>query len=143
VPVVSSDTTEGSAPQTLSPSQPPNWFVPQTVTVTGVNDFVDDGDISYSILIGPSQSPDILYNGIDSADIDLLNIDDDTAGITVSPPSGTTTTETGGSITFIVRLDSEPLSSVMIPISSSDATEGSVSPGMLFFNASNWSVGQW
>ncbi|MFM7866551.1 MAG: alpha-arabinofuranosidase, partial [Planctomycetaceae bacterium] len=99
--------------------------MPQTVTVTGVNDFVDDGDISYSILIGPSQSPDILYNGIDSADIDLLNIDDDTAGITVSPPSGTTTTETGGSITFIVRLDSEPLSSVMIPISSSDATEGS------------------
>jgi len=142
VPVVSSDTTEGSVSTNLVAFSTANWFVPQTVTVTGVNDFVDDGDISYSILIGPSQSPDILYNGIDSADIDLLNIDDDTAGITVSPPSGTTTTETGGSITFIVRLDSEPLSSVMIPISSSDATEGSVSPGMLFFNASNWSVGQ-
>ena len=142
VPVFSSDTTEGSVSTNLVAFSTANWFVPQTVTVTGVNDFVDDGDISYSILIGPSQSPDILYNGIDSADISLLNVDDDTAGITVSPPSGTTTTETGGAITFIVRLDSEPLSSVMIPISSSDTTEGSVSPGMLFFNASNWSVGQ-
>jgi len=142
VPVFSSDTTEGSVSTNLVAFSTANWFVPQTVTVTGVNDFVDDGDISYSILIGPSQSPDLLYNGIDSADISLLNVDDDTAGITVSPPSGTTTTETGGAITFIVRLDSEPLSSVMIPISSSDTTEGSVSPGMLFFNASNWSVGQ-
>ncbi len=142
VPVFSSDTTEGSLSTNLVAFSTANWFVPQTVTVTGVNDFVDDGDINYSILIGPSQSPDTLYNGIDSADISLLNVDDDTAGITVSPPSGTSTTETGGSITFVVRLDSEPLSSVMIPISSSDTTEGSVNPGMLVFNASNWSVGQ-
>jgi hypothetical protein len=142
VPVFSSDTTEGAVSTNLVAFSTANWFVPQTVTVTGVNDFVDDGDIDYSILIGPSQSPDVLYNGIDSADISLLNVDDDTAGITVSPPSGTSTTETGGSITFVVRLDSEPLSSVMIPISSSDTTEGSVNPGMLIFNASNWSVGQ-
>ncbi len=142
VPVHSSDTTEGAVSTNLVAFSSANWFVPQTVTVSGVNDFVDDGDINYQILVGPSSSPDPLYHGIDSADIDLLNVDDDTAGITVSPPSGTTTTEAGGSVTFLVRLDSEPLSSVMIPISSSDTTEGSVSPGMLFFNASNWSIAQ-
>src|SRR5439155_744124 len=27
-----------------------NWNVPQTVTVTGVEDFIDDGDIAYTIL---------------------------------------------------------------------------------------------
>lgn len=46
----SSDTTEG----TVSPSSltftPTNWDVPQTVTVTGVNDSLDDADVAYEVL---------------------------------------------------------------------------------------------
>ena len=60
---------------------------PQTVTVTGVDDSLTDGDIAYSVVIGAATSTDALYNGKDPADIALTNTDDDTAGITVSAPS--------------------------------------------------------
>ncbi len=142
VPVGISDSTEGSTSTTLVAFSTANWFVPQTVTISGVNDFVDDGDIAYSVLIGPSSSPDVLYNAIDSADIGLVNTDDDTAGITVGSPSGTTTTEIGGSITFVVRLDSEPLSPVTLALGSSDSTEGSLSASSLTFDATNWFINQ-
>jgi hypothetical protein len=56
--------------------------------------------------------------------------------ITVSAPSGTVTTEAGGAVTFTVQLDSEPLANVTINLSSSDATEGSVSPASLVFHIS-------
>jgi hypothetical protein len=115
-----------------------NWFVPQTVTISGVNDFVDDGDINYTVMLGPSSSPDVLYNAIDSADIGLVNTDDDTAGITVGTASGSTTTELGGSVTFTIRLDSEPLAPVTISIGTSDSSEGSASPSTVQFNASDW-----
>ena len=68
--------------------------------------------------------------------------DDDTAGITVGSPSGTATSEAGGSVTFTIRLNSEPLSSVEIPLSTSDSSEGSISPASLIFNAENWSTPQ-
>lgn len=138
VPVSISDPTEGKTSTTLVAFSTATWFVPQTVTISGVNDFVDDGDIAYTVQIGPSSSPDVLYNAIDSADIALTNTDDDTAGITVGPASGSTTTELGGTVTFTVRLDSEPLSPVTISIGTSDSTEGSVSPATLVFDATNW-----
>ena len=127
IPISSSDTTEG----TVSPASliftAANWNTPQTVVVTGVNDNLDDGDIVYSAVIGVLTSSDGLYNAINPADISLTNLDDDTAGITVSAPFGTTTTEAGGTVTFTVRLDTQPTASVTIPISSSDTTEGTVS----------------
>ena len=39
----------------------------------------------------------------------VTNTDDDTAGITVEPTSGLTTTEAGETDTFTAVLDSEPL----------------------------------
>jgi hypothetical protein len=84
----------------------------------------------------------VLYNGINPADIPLLNIDDDTAGITVSSVSGTTTSELGDKVTFKVRLDSEPLATVSINIWSNDVTEGTVNPGVLQFTAANWFLDQ-
>ena len=63
----------------------------------------------------------------------------DSPGITVSQTSGLVTTESGGTDTFTVVLDSQPLSSVTIGLSSNDTTEGTVSPGSLTFTTSNWS----
>jgi hypothetical protein len=75
-------------------------------------------------VIAAATSTDSGYNGLNPADVTLTNDDDDTAGITVSAPSGTSTTEAGGSVTFTVKLNSEPLADVIISLSSSDATEG-------------------
>jgi hypothetical protein len=52
------------------------------------------------------------------------------------------TTEAGGAVTFTVRLNSEPLANVTLAISSSDTTEGSVSPASLTFTAANWNSPQ-
>ena len=54
-----------------------NWKVAQTVTVTGVDDTKTDGTVPYVIKIGPSQSSDPKYQGIDSPDLNLQNEDDE------------------------------------------------------------------
>ena len=62
--------------------------------------------------------------------------------VLVTPVSGLTTTEAGGTATFTVRLDTAPTASVTIPLSSSDLTEGTVSPASLTFTTGNWSTPQ-
>jgi hypothetical protein len=54
-------------------------------------------------------------------------------GVTVTPTNGLVTTEAGGTATFTVQLNSVPSASVTIPVSSSDTTEGAVSPASLTF----------
>ena len=142
IPVSSSDTTEGSVSTASLVFTAANWNTAQTVTVTGVNDSVDDGNVGYSIVLGAAISTDTVYNNINPNDVSLINQDDDTAAIIVSAPSGTTTSETGGSVTFSVRLDSEPTANVTIPISSRDTSEGTVSTASLVFTAANWSTAQ-
>src|SRR5205823_13349100 len=52
--ITSSDTTEGTVPGALQLTfNGGNWNDPQTVTVTGVNDAVDDGGIAYTIVTAP------------------------------------------------------------------------------------------
>jgi hypothetical protein len=142
VPVSSSDQTEATVSAASLVFTAANWNTPQTITVRGVNDNVDDGNINFNVVLGAVSSTDILYNGIDPADIGLVNQDDDTAGITVSSPSGTSTTEAGGSITFTVRLNSEPTGNVTVPLSSSDTTEGAVNVASLVFTPVNWNTNQ-
>ena len=62
--------------------------------------------------------------------------------IIVSPQSGLTTTEAGGTATFTVVLDTAPTANVTIGLSSSDTTEGTVSPSSLTFTTGNWSTPQ-
>ena len=63
-------------------------------------------------------------------------------GVTVTPVSGLVTTETGGSATFTVVLDVEPLADVSIGLSSSDASEAIVSPTSLVFTPADWAEPQ-
>lgn len=142
IPVSSSDTTEGAVSVSSLVFTSANWNVPQSVTVTGVNDNIDDGNVAYAIVLGAASSADSGYNGLNPSDVALTNLDDDTAGITRGNPSGTSTTETGGSVTFTVRLNSEPTADVTIGISSSDTTEGTVSTSSLVFTSANWNVNQ-
>ena len=64
-----------------------------------------------------------------------------TSGITISEITGDTT-ESGGTATFTIVLDSEPTSDVTIGLSSSDTTEGSVSPASVTFTRDNWNIAQ-
>jgi len=141
IPVSSSDTTEGTVSPASLTFTTANWATPQTVTVTGVGDSVDDGDLAYSIVLGAMTSSDLIYNGVNPSDVSVTNTDDDTAGITVGAISGNTT-EGGATATFTVVLTSEPTADVSLGISSSDTTEGTVSPASFTFTSANWSTAQ-
>jgi hypothetical protein len=60
---------------------PSNWNVPQSVTVTGVDDAVDDGDRSYLVVTADAISADPLYDGINAADVSVTNL-----GLAPTPP---------------------------------------------------------
>ena len=120
----SSDTTEGTLSTSSLTFTAANWNVAQTVTVTGVDDAIVDGDVAYTVVTAAAVSSDSAYNGLNAADVSLTNNDNDTAGITVTPTSGLVTTESGGTATFSVVLNSQPTANVTIGLSSSDTTEG-------------------
>ena len=103
------------------------------VWICAFDDFVDDGNIGYSIVTGVATSTDGNYSGMNAADVSVTNTDDDTAGVTVSPTSGLVTTEAGGAATFTVVLNSQPTANVTIPISSGNTAEGTVSPASVTF----------
>ena len=102
-----------------------NFSVAQTVTVTGVDDALVDGNVAYTIATTVT-SGDAIYAAINPADVAVTNTDNDAAGITVTPTTGLTTTEAGGTATFTVVLTSAPTGDVTINLSSSDTTEGTV-----------------
>ncbi|MDB6122915.1 MAG: hypothetical protein JWQ71_1908 [Pedosphaera sp.] len=136
----SSKLGEGSvAPASLTFNSA-NWNTPQTVTVTGVDDFVADGNVAYTIITAPSTSADPLYNGLNAADVSALNIDNDIAGIIVSPTNGLSVAETGSTANFTVVLTSQPTANVVVNLSSADTTEGTVSPASLTFAPADWST---
>jgi len=62
-------------------------------------------------------------------------------GFVISAITGSTT-EAGGTATFTVNLKTQPTANVSISLSSSDTTEGTVSPAYLLFSSSNWSTAQ-
>eukprot|EP00755_Sulcionema_specki_P029350 Sspe_Gene.17834::Locus_6365_Transcript_1_1_Confidence_1.000_Length_694::g.17834::m.17834 len=143
IPVATSDPSESFVSPLSLTFSPTNFATAQTVTITGVNDDIDDGDVSFVVQTGPAVSSDASYNNFNPADVRVTNTDDDTAGITVTT-GGLVTSEGGGRVTFTVVLDSRPFGSgasiVSIPISSQDTTEGTVTPASLTFTSGNWNT---
>jgi hypothetical protein len=70
------------------------------------------------------------------------NTGNNSPGITVTPTTGLLTTEAGGTDTFTVVLDSLPVASVTIDLSSSNPAEGTVSPTSLTFTSGNGTTPQ-
>jgi|GEM_PF-2282518 len=138
----SSDTTEGTVSPASLTFTPSNWITPQTVTVTGVDDVLADGNIAYTIITAAATSADANYSGRNAADVSVTNNDNDASGITVTPGSGLITTEAGGQATFTVKLNSQPTANVTVALTSSDTTEGTVSPASLSFTTANWNTPQ-
>ena len=110
-----------------------NWNAPRTVTVTAVDDTVAEGAHTGSVGFTVASS-DANYNNVAVASVSVSIADNDAAAFVVSPTSGLVTTEGGGTATFTVRLSTMPTSVVTIPLSSSDTTEGNISPATLTFS---------
>jgi hypothetical protein len=52
-----------------------SWSIPQTVTITGVDDFVVDGGIASLAMLGILASDDTRYNGLDGNDVSVDTFD--------------------------------------------------------------------
>src|SRR5437763_3295740 len=72
-----------------------NWNTAQTVTLTGVDDFVDDGDIGYTIVTAAASSADSNDRDINQPHLPATNADHDPAENKVTPTYGLSTPEAG------------------------------------------------
>jgi len=129
---------------TVSPSQltftPDNWDVPQTVTVTGVDDLIDNGPASKDVLItNTTVSRDPAYNRQAIATVATVR-DDDPAGVTLSAIA-LRVAEGGGTGTYTVVLNSQPTNGVTVTPRVRDGRVATVS-GPVIFNRSNWNQPQ-
>ncbi len=142
ISIASSDDNEASVSVVELVFTVANWNVAQTVTVTGKNDDLQDGDVPYTVIIGAAISDDAIYSGRDPDDLMAINADNDVAGFDVRPRTGLVTTEAGGKVQFTVALLTAPLSTVTLPIASLDPGEGTPDQTMLTFTPENWNVAQ-
>ncbi|MBF0278446.1 MAG: S8 family serine peptidase [SAR324 cluster bacterium] len=133
----SSDETEGTvSPSTLN-FTPENWFIPQTITVRGVDDQLVDGNITFALVTDPSASPDPTFNQLNPRDVAVTNIDNDGMGFEVSGQNQFISEE-GSSSTLTVRLNTQPAKDVHLNLTSLAGSEGTVFPSYLNFTSSNW-----
>jgi gliding motility-associated-like protein len=72
-----SDTSEGSITTTQLTFTPDSWNVTQTITITGLDDGIADGNVTYQLITTNSASDDANFNGLVIDDITLTNIDDE------------------------------------------------------------------
>ncbi|MGM0376593.1 MAG: Ig-like domain-containing protein, partial [Bacteroidota bacterium] len=133
------DETEGSLNTDEITFTPQNWNEPQTVTVTGVDDDLEDGDISYTLTLTVSDNlSDETFHGL-SASVGVINTDNDNAELIVAPENeNLQTSEDGASDHFTLELNNQPASNVVINITGLDETEGSLNADYITFTPDNW-----
>ena len=105
-----------------------NWSTAQTVTLTGKDDYIDDGNQNTLLTLTPS-SGDGNYNSptLSAQTVTATTTDNDTAGFTISRTTADVS-ENGTTATFTVVLNTEPTNIVEFDITSDDLGEASVSP---------------
>ena len=74
----SSNTPEGTVSPVSLTFNSANWNAAQTVTVTGVDDSVANGNKAYTIVTSPAVSNDSKYSGLNAADVAVTNTDNET-----------------------------------------------------------------
>ena len=121
-----------------------NWKRYQTVTVTGVPDHVDNLNDRRNVTIEHCDASD------DCTDLDVVVIDDDTAGLSIIPETRLTVPEkddeTGGPVLLRVKLDSAPRTGTVLVMVTAKP-DGSVMFGDLnmiefMFTADTWNFYQ-
>ena len=95
------------------------------MTVAGVNDDLDDGNISVTITLSVvDASSDNAFDNAPNQTVAAVNTDNDTAGFTITQSGGATTvTEGGGTDDFTLVLNAQPASDIVLSVVSSDTGE--------------------
>ncbi len=130
---------------------PRNWNSTQTVTVSAVDDNVDQDGNRREVIIHSASSADPNYHPIVVSHVTVTVLDDDIAGVSIMESDGSTSVSEAAGVgqtdTYTVALTSEPTGGVTVRIISSQSDTALVnSPGrfsdLLVFSRSNWSTPQ-
>ena len=71
----SSNTAEGRLQESSISFTPENWSTPQSLFIQGVDDYLNDGNVAYSVT-GKIVTEDLNYNRVSVPVINLTNLDD-------------------------------------------------------------------
>jgi gliding motility-associated-like protein len=139
IDVLIGDVTEGSVLPASLTFNSSNWNVAQLVTVTGVDDFLNDGNQSYNLTLRVDDAnSDDFFDPLADQLVSVSNVDNDNPGITISAISNNLN-ESGVNATFTIVLNSQPTDNVTIPLLSSDTSEGTLAVTQAVFAPDNWS----
>jgi len=140
-------TIAGDAQVTVSPTSltftAGNWNVDQTVTVTAIDDAVDELNPHGAETNHRVTSADPNYNNFPVGPVLITIADDDVSGVLIAPTS-LNLSEIPSALNhkrpYTVRLTSQPIADVTLTLTP-DA-QVTVSPATLSFTAGNWNVAQ-
>ena len=119
-----------------------NWQLEQTIVVTGVDDYIKDGDQKYKLKV-TTVSEDIDFADLVAESVELTNVDKTAAGFVVSETALTTyEDQSQEAVSFSVVLTSIPSADVALTLNSSNPKEGVATPTSLKFTKDNWNVPQ-
>lgn len=135
IQLYSNDTGEGSVSLSEMIFTPDNWNTPQVLIISGVDDYIDDGDQAYSIIMS-ILTDDSMYQTQNIDEIKLVNIDDDISIIRVSNNTVTVIEGTLG-IEVQVHLAKRPVADVAIGLMVKNP-RFTVSTSTLVFTVNNW-----
>ncbi|MEZ2232093.1 SBBP repeat-containing protein [Microcoleus sp.] len=126
---------------------PTNWFVPQTVTVSAVDDIVDETSPHTGPIAHTATSSDVKYNGANASftvngtasnTVNAKITDNDSAGVSITP-TNTSAREGGANGSYSVKLNTQPTAPVTINL----ATGTQIQPiTALTFTPNNWNATQ-
>ncbi len=123
-----------------------DWDVPQTVTVTAVDDTAAEGAHT-STITHTATSSDTNYNGISIRNVTAAMIDDDTAGVTITQSDGETAVDETGptSDSYTIVLNIPPTANVVVRVDPDNQADVGAGPGVpvdLTFTPANWDAPQ-
>ncbi len=117
-----------------------NWAAPQTVTITAVDDMLQQGP--QVITIGHTlASADANYNNLAVPNVSVNVADNDVPGFTLTPSSGNRQVSEGGTTdSYTIVLTSQPTADVTVTLTG--GTQLTTTPTTLVFTTANWNVPQ-
>ncbi len=118
---------------------PSNWNFELDFPIIALADNSDDGNVVSSIFVGPAESDDPLYNGLEGEAQEFINVDNDTARITISDMSETVS-EDGENGTVMISVHTQPESDVTVTLFPNN--QATVHQESFTFTPSNWNTPQ-
>ena len=133
-------TSSSTGTVTVSPAllvfQPSGWNVPQTVTVSGVNNSQAGGNASANVVVALASGSSSDYANVASRTIAVTRVEDDVPGLVIS--ASTLAPQLRRSATFTFALRVAPRSTITVAVASSDKRLLTVSPSSKSISTSRW-----